>query len=99
MAPRHPLLDVPPGETGRHFEQAAMLILARRNWKASPQDRIQIVELRRGCRVDVVGSEGGKPVRYATYHEQRPEGAVRLADTIRSVLKFPVEVIRLGTRR
>jgi len=76
-----------------------VLILARRNWTASAADRIQIVELRRGFRVDVLGEEGGKPLRYATFHERKPEGAVRLAGTIRDALQFPIEVVRLGTRR
>lgn len=83
-----------PAARAKHLQQAAMLILARRTWKPSPDDRIEIVELPRGWRIDVLASDDGKPKRHATFHEEMPENAVHLADSIRTVTDFPIRVIR-----
>lgn len=99
MTEKHPLLIVPPGERGRHFEQAALLILERRNWQTSPNDRIEIITLRHSFRVDVLGEIDGKPVRHATFSETTSAAAIELASTIRQALGgWPIDIPPLVLR-
>lgn len=74
----------------RHLRTAAPLILERKHWSKSERDRVEIVELANGWRIDVIGEEGGQPVRRATAHEQELEHAETLATDFASVTGFPI---------
>lgn len=79
-----------PETPARHLREAAALILARRNWQTSPNDRIEIVTLAHAFRIDVLGEEDGKPVRHATFAETTSKDAVDLAATIHHALRWPI---------
>lgn len=79
-----------PTTPARHLREAAMLILARRGWQTSPNDRIEIITLRHAFRVDVLGEENGRPVCHATFAEETPKAAVDLAGAIHHALGWPI---------
>jgi hypothetical protein len=88
-----------PEEPARHLRAAAPLILARKDWTPSPDDRIEIVELASGWRVDVLGCENGKPLRRVTNREPTLQAAMTLANDFAHVTGFAIKpVIRRAQR-
>lgn len=76
-----------------HLEAVAHLILERPTWTPSPEDKLVLVELARGFRIDILGSENGKPVRRKSYHETTRELAIQLVASLALVSGFPFAAV------
>lgn len=79
-----------PSAPARHLMAAAPLIMQRKHWSKSERDRVELVELARGWRVDVIGEEDGKPVRRASAHERHRKYAEMLAADFATVTGFEI---------
>lgn len=85
-----------PTQPVRHLSAAAMLILALRGRKRTPDDHIALVELANGYRIEAIAHEKGKPVRLNSHHERQPLAAVKLAEDFKFVSGFEIRIFRLG---
>lgn len=79
-----------PTALARPLMAAAPLILQRKHWAKSGRDRVEIVQLARGWRVDLIGEEAGKRVRRASNHEAEREHAETLAGDFATVTGFEI---------